>query len=129
MVSRLSIPDRQILRLAPVCVFGFSSRVGVLSHLYANVGSYVVIASIAFVTLVTSLAAVACARAPYRAEVCEEESKARVRDAFLDGKITAHDASAIINGEEPPIPGQAPRKAEPNAKAGRRFLVRWRLRS
>jgi|HubBroStandDraft_1064217.scaffolds.fasta_scaffold441750_1 multisubunit Na+/H+ antiporter MnhG subunit len=70
-------------------MFGMSSCIGALSHLYTGIGAGAAIAIAVFVTLATSLAAVECARAPYRAKVIEEEPKARVRDAVLSDMISA----------------------------------------
>lgn len=81
-----------------------------------------------FVTLVTGFVAVAVARAPYRAMVCKEESKARVRDAVLNGRITADEANIIINDEKLPMLGQSASRTERKAKSARdQFFRRRRL--
>lgn len=120
-------PDRPIPSLAPIYAFGISSCIGTFSHLYAGISTYVAIGVPAFVTVAVSLAAVACARAPYRAVVCKEESKARVRDAVIDGTITADDANTILNGEDPSITDELSSKRLRKVKTAQKRVL-WRRR-
>jgi hypothetical protein len=87
---------------------------GAVLHLYAGMSPAVVIAVVLIITLVPSVAAIICARAPHRPAMCKERSDAEVRKAVartLDGKITsAEDAAAVLRAlrsEAPPAPESA----------------------